>query len=407
MKRFGHLIEKIADIENLKLADAHARRGKGYTDEIKEHDKHKEEDLKKLQQRLLEGTYQTSKYSTFKVYEPKERLIFKLPYFPDRVCHHAILNILEPIWVNTFISQTYACIKKRGIHKLLDDLRNDLKDREGTLYCLKLDVHKFYPSIDHAILKGLIRKKIKDKILLKVLDNIIDSSEGVPIGNYLSQFLGNLYLSPLDHYLKEVVKVHYYKRYCDDMILLSDSKEELQDWFHKIQEFLAEHLHLQLKPNYQIFLTDSRGIDFVGYKFYHSHILLRKSIKERIKKLIRNRTKILRSKFLSSIGSYYGWLTHANCKHLAERIQSYTGLHLSIWKGKKVGISHIYNQPIYAYGMSRFGGRFTLQFVGEHQSYAAVSKDRKLLTCILRNLGNNQHYIKYERHKKNRVRRKA
>lgn len=403
MKRFGNLIEKIAAMDNLLLADAHARRGKGYTEEIKEHDKHKEEDLQKLRQWLLEGTYQTSKYSTFKVYEPKERLIFKLPYFPDRVCHHAILNVLEPIWVNTFISQTYACIKGRGIHKLLDDLKKDLKDKEATQYCLKIDVHKFYPSIDHTILKTLVRRKLKDKTLLKVLDNIIDSSDGVPIGNYLSQFFGNLYLSPLDHYLKEEVKVKYYKRYCDDIVLLSSSKEELRDWLQKIRNFLEEKLHLELKPNYQIFPVDARGIDFVGYKFYHTHVLLRKSIKERIKMLIRNRTKILRSKFLCSIGSYYGWLTHANCKHLAERIQSYTGLHLSIWKGKKVGISNLYNQPAYVYGVAGVGERYTLQFVQNHHSYAAITEDKRLKTCVLQNLSNHQHYIKYERRKKNRV----
>lgn len=136
---------------------------------------------------LLTGTYVTSKYKTFKIYEPKERIIFSLPYYPDRIIHHAIMNILEPIWVNIFIDNTYSCIKGRGIHKLAKDLKGDLqKDRENTKYCLKLDITKFYPSIDHDILKKIIRKKIKDKLLLVLLDSIIDSAEGVPIGNYLS-----------------------------------------------------------------------------------------------------------------------------------------------------------------------------------------------------------------------------
>lgn len=390
-------------MDNLLEADRLARRGKKSKKEIIEHDKHKEDDLKKLQKWLLDGTYRTSKYSTFKIYEPKERVIFKLPYFPDRICHHAILNILEPIWVNTFIHQTYACIKGRGIHKLLNDLRKDLKDVNSTKYCLKLDIHKFYPSIDHEVLKELIRKKIKDNVLLKVLDNIIDSADGVPIGNYLSQFFGNLYLSPLDRYIKESLKVRYYKRYCDDMILLSDSKEMLHKYFDKIESFLTNNLHLQLKPNYQIFPVDARGIDFVGYKSFHTYTLLRKSLKERIKKLIRNRSKILRERFLCSMCSYYGWMIYAACKHFAQRIQSYMGLNLSIWKGRKVGISNIYRKPVYAYGLIGDTNHYTLQFVRCHEAYTTISRNKTLHSYIMRNFNNNQHFIKYERSKKNRV----
>ena len=128
----------------------------------------------------------TYKYDTFIIREPKERLIFKLPYYPDRIVHHAIMNILEPIWRSVFITNTYSCIKKRGIHKALYDIQSALKDKQNTVYCLKLDVRKFYPSIDHEILKQIVRKKIKDNKLLALLDGIIDSVEGVPIGNYLS-----------------------------------------------------------------------------------------------------------------------------------------------------------------------------------------------------------------------------
>lgn len=145
------------------------------------------------------------------------------------------MNILEPIWLSIFTKDTYSCIKNRGIHKLVNNLKKALKsDPEGTKYCLKLDIKKFYPSINHDILKQIIRYKIKDEELLQLLDEIIDSAEGVPIGNYLSQFFANLYLAYFDHWIKEILKVIYYFRYCDDITILGSSKEELHEWLLKI-----------------------------------------------------------------------------------------------------------------------------------------------------------------------------
>ena len=231
MKRYGNLIEKIASIENIEIADKKARKGKTKSLRfIREHDKHKEEDYKYLSNALLTGTYKTSKYDTFKIYEPKERVIYRLPYFPDRVAHHAIMNVMEPIWVSQFIPQTYSCIKGRGIHKAVKDIKRDLrKFPEETKYCLKMDIRKFYPSIDHEILKQIIRKKIKDKVLLTVLDEIIDSTDGVPIGNYLSQFFANLYLAYFDRWCKEELKCRFYYRYADDITILSGNKEFLHN----------------------------------------------------------------------------------------------------------------------------------------------------------------------------------
>lgn len=188
MKRYNNLFDKIVSLDNLYLADKKARRNKSSRKDIKEFDQNKEELLKKLQQNLINGTYKTSEYNTFIIREPKERLIFRLPYYPDRIVHHAVMNIMEPIWVSIFIKDTYSCIKHRGIHEALQDVREALKDTDNTTYCLKLDIKKFYPSINHEVLKEIIRKKIKDQKLLQLLDEIIDSAEGVPIGNYLSQF---------------------------------------------------------------------------------------------------------------------------------------------------------------------------------------------------------------------------
>lgn len=158
---------------------------------------------------------------------------------------------MEPIWVSVFTADTYACIKGRGIHLLLKNLRKTLdKDPEGTKYCLKLDIKKFYPSINHDILKQVLRKKIKDEDLLWLLDEIIDSAEGVPIGNYLSQFFANLYMAYFDHWVKEELKVKYYFRYADDIVLLADSKEQLRSWLVTIKLYLTHVLKLRLKENY-------------------------------------------------------------------------------------------------------------------------------------------------------------
>lgn len=133
---------------------------------------------------------------------------------------------MEPIWVKIFTRDTYSCIKGRGIHALVCKLKKDLRsDVEGTKYCAKMDIKKFYPSITHSILKEIIEKKIKDKKLLKLLFEIVDSADGVPIGNYLSQFFANLYMAYFDHWVKEELKVKYYYRYADDIVLLSNDKD--------------------------------------------------------------------------------------------------------------------------------------------------------------------------------------
>ncbi len=176
MKRLGYLYNKICDIDNIRLADKKARRGKEKQFGVIEFNKNKEQNILDLKDILINRTFKTSKYSVFTIKDPKEREIFKLPYFPDRIVHHAILNILEPIFMSVFTRDTYSCIKKRGIHGAMRNVKIALKDTENTKYCLKLDIRKFYPSINHNILKQLLRRKFKDKDLLSLLDEIIDST---------------------------------------------------------------------------------------------------------------------------------------------------------------------------------------------------------------------------------------
>jgi len=313
MKRIGNLYHKIYGIDNLKSADKKARRNKKNQCGVKRHDKNREDNIVNLHHILKNKEYTTSEYKLFTIFDGKQRNIYRLPYYPDRITHHAIMNVLEPIFVSCFTKDTYSCIKDRGIHKALENLTKSLKDRAGTKYCLKLDIHKFYPSVKNEILKRLLRRKFKDDDLLYLLYNIIDSAQGIPIGNYLSQYFANFYLTYFDHWLKEELKVKHYFRYCDDIVILSDSKEELHRILHEIIKYLDEKLELKLS-NYQIFPVEARGIDFVGYVFYHTHILLRKSIKKRFAKAISKK------KNKQTIAAYNGWTKHCNAKHLLKKL---------------------------------------------------------------------------------------
>lgn len=329
MKRYNNLFDKIVSLDNLYEADKRARRQKSHRPEVMLFDKNKDNLLLDLQRKLINGEYETSEYYVFKIYEPKEREIFKLPYYPDRIVHHAIMNIMEPIWVSAFVKGTYSCIRNRGIHKALKDVKFALKDEVNTQYCLKLDIRKFYPSIDHDILKIIVRKKIKDKRLLNLLDEIIESAQGVPIGNYLSQFFANLYLTYLDHWIKEQKKVRYYFRYSDDIVILGRDKQELRNLLYDIQNYLNNKLKLSFNDNWQIFKVDSRGIDFVGYRVFHTHTLLRKRIKKKFCKKINKLNKkqnLDKDTYKQKICSYIGWIKYCNGRNLLNKMSKYKEL---------------------------------------------------------------------------------
>lgn len=317
MKRLNNLYSKVYDIENLKLADKNARKGKTNNYDVQAHDLNKDDNIINLYHLLKNKEYKTSEYEIYNIFDPKEREIYKLPYYPDRIVHHSIMNILKPILLPMFTSDTFSCIKSRGIIGAYKSLKRSLLDIDNTQYCLKFDIKKFYPNIDHDILKGILRRKIKDKDFLWLLDEIIDSAPGCPIGNYCSQYFANLYLTFFDHWIKENKKIKYYFRYCDDIVILSSSKEELNTLFKDIKEYLDINLKLEIKNNYQVFPVNKRGIDFVGFKFYHTHILLRKSIKKRFIKMIKY------GKNYKSIASYYGWLSWCNSINLQRKYLKY------------------------------------------------------------------------------------
>lgn len=323
MKRVSSIYGKILDIDNLRLAHKKARKGKTWYKEVKMVDKDINYYLYKIQEDLINKTYKTSEYSHFiKIDKGKERDIYRLPYYPDRIVQWAIMLQIEEMFLKTLVYDTYASIPKRGIHLALKRVNEVMKNREGTKYCFKFDIKKFFPNIDKEILKNLLRRKIKDKDLLWLLDEIIDSSEkGIPIGNYLSQYFANFYLSCFDHWMKEEKKCKYYFRYMDDVIVLHNSKEFLHNLREEVETYLVGELRLKLKENWQVFPTYIRGIDFVGYRSFGDYTLLRKSTVKNIKRKTKdiNRRGFFKDTDLNSIMSYKGWLKYCNSYNLEKK----------------------------------------------------------------------------------------
>jgi retron-type reverse transcriptase len=321
MKRYGNLYSQVYRYDNLIEAHVNARKGKANTPEVRDFEKNLDANLLELQKELREKSYQTSEYAIFTIHEPKERVIYKLPY-KDRVVHWALMLVLEPVWVKIFSRDTYACIRGRGIHAALKKLRSDLKaDESGTRYCLKIDVQKFYPSINHSILEEIVRRKIKDPDMLWILGDIIHSvpeDKGVPIGNYISQFFANLYLAYFDHDVKAHTGIKYYYRYADDMVFLAESKKILRGLLIYINDYLDERLDLKLKRNYQIFPVESRGVDFVGYISYHTHCLARKKNKQGLCREVAKLRKagLNDEEIRLKTASRVGFMKHCNSNHL-------------------------------------------------------------------------------------------
>ena len=325
MKRFGDLYDQVCDLDNIRLAHRNARRGKVRYRSVQQVDRDLEGHARRLQTLLRLESYRTSPYRVFeRLDHGKRRVIHALPYFPDRILHHCIMQVIEPIWQASFIRDTYASLKGRGVHDGVRRLQRALRqDPAGTQYCLKMDVRQFYPSLDHDHLKGVIRRKLKDRRLLALLDEIIDSvAAGVPIGNYLSQYFGNLYLSAIDHQAKEQQGLRYYYRYCDDIVILSGEKAQLHAvrvWF----EAELQRIGLALKPNWQVYPVAARGIDFLGYRFFHHQTLLRRRIarrfKSRMQEIRRHWHRLGRVTVLSRVMSYYGWARFADAGRLFTR----------------------------------------------------------------------------------------
>lgn len=325
MKRYGNLYDQITDIDNIRYAYQKARKGKGWQNTVKKFDKNLEDNLLKIQKSLIDKTFKTSTYKTKIIHEPKKRVIYKLPFSYDRIVQHALMNVVEPIWDKMFISDSYACRVGKGIHA---GSKRTMELIRRNKYCLKCDISKFYPSINHDIAYEIICRKIKDKEVLWLFKDIVYSMPGgvnIPIGNYTSQWIGNLYLNEVDQRVKHIYKVKDYIRYCDDFILFSNDKKKLHEILLDLEKFLNEKLKLKLSKK-SIFPV-SQGVDFLGYRHFKKYVLLRKSTVKRVKKRLRTlpyqyrKEKINKEQYLSSLSSTNGWLKWANSYHLRKSLQ--------------------------------------------------------------------------------------
>lgn len=333
MKRYGNLYPKLCSMDNLQFAHQCAKRGKGWYRDVQMVESNPEYYLKQLQDMLVNHTYLTSPYVKFEKKERgKVREIYKLPYYPDRIGQWAGVNVIEPYLIRSMVSTTYSAIPGRGIHAALHDVQKAMENRDECEYCLKLDVRHYYQSIDHDVLKALYRHLFKDPELLWWIDEIIDSIStgeqegvGIPIGNFMSQYSGNYYLTPFDHWIKEEKRVKHYFRYMDDIVIFGPDKQQLHTLFDEIRTKLHDELHLKVKDNWQIFPTYVRGLDFVGYRIFDGYTLLRKSTCEDMKKrLARISVKTQRGQLMNysdwcAINSYKGWLKHCDSYRLYQK----------------------------------------------------------------------------------------
>lgn len=353
------LFNSICSMDNLYRAYQNAKSGKGWYKEVKQIEKRPFYYLAGLQYMLKNHLFKTSEYEIFILNEgKKKRDVYKLPFFPDRIAQWAILQVIEPFLVANMTADTYSAIPGKGIQPIVNDLRGYYKtkrvdgkkksvwvpsillsDEENTRYCYKIDLHHYYQSINHEVLKQKFRKVFKDPELLWLLDEIADSintateedlielslsgeievdpNTGIPIENYMSQYSGNFYLSSFDHWVKEELHVKHYYRYMDDVVIFAPSKEELHEIHRKVTAYTRDYLHLNIKGNYQIFPTKVRGVDFVGYRFFGEYTLLRKSTAINFKRKMRACRKKMENNIpptyseWCSFNSYKGWL--GNC----------------------------------------------------------------------------------------------
>jgi RNA-directed DNA polymerase len=345
MKLIDGIWETLTSVENLLYAYRKARRGKRSKRGVAEFGLNLERELLALQRALRGGTYRPGEYRLFTIYERKPRLIAAAP-FRDRVVHHAVMQMIEPRLDRTFISDSYACRVGKGVHAAVDRYQAWAQTYR---YVLKMDIQQYFPSMDHALLKEKLRRRIKDTQVLDLLDRIIESSPqrttalhyflgddlltpldrrtGIPIGNLTSQFFANLYLDDFDQYVKQELKVRPYLRYVDDMVVLDDDKGRLDEIRAAVRERLASN-RLRLHPRKANISPVADGLNLLGYVIYPARRRLRSDNGHRFVRKLRNMVEAYRvgrvewAHIVSSLQSWIGHAQHADTEGLRRAIFS-------------------------------------------------------------------------------------
>lgn len=356
MKRHGNLWLRITAFENLVAAAHQAGLGKRFRDNVLHFNYFLESEIIALESELKNQTYCPGPYRAFEIFEPKRRLISAAQY-RDRVVHHALCQVIAPIFERTFIADSYANRVGFGTHKALKKFTSLLKKNTWVLQC---DIRKFFPSIDHEILKIIIRKKIKCRETLWLLDTILDTSNeqepaacyfpgddlftpyerrrGLPIGNLTSQFLANVYLNGFDHFVKEELKIAGYVRYVDDFALFHQNREVLVEARSRIEAYL-EGLRLRIHPIKSQLFETRQGANFLGFRVYPEYIRVRSENLRRARRRLRRLQhqylvfKIGNQEVLQSLRSWTAHLNHGDTWRLREQIFST----LVFTRGKRTG----------------------------------------------------------------------
>ena len=318
MKRKGNILQEAASDLNVILAWREALRNKHHSVSAKKRFRDFEADLvtnlQDVQNIILTGDWNVCEYRNKKCVQcGKVRNIDYNPSVRDSVIQHALAQTAGQYLINSCITDTYSGFVGRGTKlgriRMLKFISEYGKDQP--IYCLKFDVHHFYESVNNEKLKLLLRRKLKDKTILKLFDALIDSHpNGLPIGNFLSQLLANYYLSPLDHFVKDKCGFRHYARYCDDIVVISDSKQKLRGLFSQIVDLLKEY-DLSVKANWQIFPIERYGIDYMGYVFRRNDLQLRKRIERSIRRKAHEcENPNAGKRKIQGLLSYWGWAKH-------------------------------------------------------------------------------------------------
>jgi hypothetical protein len=325
MKRQNLLFEQIVEYSNIRLAFLKALRGNRSSSSAINYCKNIDKNLATLQDKLITLNCGWGNYKSFLITDPKLRTISTAP-FEQRIMHHAIMNIIESVIERPMIHHSYACRKEKGTHSAVLYAFKQCKTKP---YFLKLDIRKYFDSIDHDILKLKLRRLIKDKKVIFLLDGIIDSYEtepkkGVPIGNLTSQFFSNMYLACMDHFILEKLKPSAYCRYMDDFVLWSSSKDQLKDMSTKINEYVNNNLKQNLKP--LILGKTANGLPFLGFLVKDKGIYLLQKSKRRVTKRMKEfnallyQNKIIEAKAAERLRSVFSAINLARTNRFRKKI---------------------------------------------------------------------------------------
>lgn len=341
MQVYRHLFERITSKETLFTAWEEFCKGKQGRKDVQDFERTLEQNLFCLHRELTARSYQHQPYSAFTICDPKQRRIHKATV-QDRILHHAVFSVLNPIFEPTFIAHSFSCRRGKGTHKAIEALDKMLRSvsRNDTRPCfvLKCDIHQFFASVNHSVLLGILGKCLKDEQTIALLREIIESftakdlvlfgRTGIPIGNLTSQLFANIYLNEFDQFIKHTLKIKHYIRYTDDFVIVARNREELAILLDPIRSFLKEHMGLNLHPRKVTIRKYRQGIDFLGYVLLPHYRVLRTRAKRRMVRKLTERIENCKAGRLppesveQSLQSYLGVLSHANCYRLSQDLQN-------------------------------------------------------------------------------------